>query len=562
MERRRRARARTRRARPRGRPLRGPASRPCTSTSAPSPASRTAVSRPMPRVAPVTSTVRPSIRPQPARSRASGLRVRRRHGLVHLHLPPRPAAAAIADGGARSYSITDAPARARARAEPTVDPRSPTPWQTQQRRPDHPLAAPRPAARRQSRAARRRGDRRASAADASSRLRVGAARRAAPGRPAARRAGGCGTRSRASTAICAACGSRLLVGARRPQRVARRARRQLAAPAPSSGRPDSIPTRPTTTRLRPSLPAAGIEAVRRPAGEPARRPARRRARATAGRTPSSRRSGAPALRPARPDEPLPAPRRAAAGAGRAARPLARRASSRRPRRRGPPVSPRSGGRASAAPTRASRASWRVRSPTYAADRDRPDLDGSSRLSPHLHWGELTARQVWHAVEGTLAEAGLDLEAAVGPPSWDEEQAPGLRRSAGAFLRQLGWREFAHHLLAAFPHTADAAAARALRGLPLARRPGRARGLAARPHRLPGRGRRHAAALDDRMDAQPRPAARRLVPRQGPAAAVAGRAPPGSGTRWWTPTSRTTRSAGSGWPDAERTRRRTSASSTR
>ena len=89
---------------------------------------------------------------------------------------------------------------------------------------------------------------------------------------------------------------------------------------------------------------------------------------------------------------------------------------------------------------------------YAADRDRLDLDGSSRLSPHLHWGELTARQVWHAVEGALAEAGLDLDAAVGPVSWDEEQAPGLRRSAGAFLRQLGWRDFGHHLLAAFPRT--------------------------------------------------------------------------------------------------------------
>jgi deoxyribodipyrimidine photo-lyase len=91
---------------------------------------------------------------------------------------------------------------------------------------------------------------------------------------------------------------------------------------------------------------------------------------------------------------------------------------------------------------------------YAGDRDRLDLDGSSRLSPHLHWGELTARQVWHAVEGTLAEASLDLEAPVGPPAWDEEQAPGLRRSAGAFLRQLGWREFAHQLLAAFPRTPE------------------------------------------------------------------------------------------------------------
>ena len=92
---------------------------------------------------------------------------------------------------------------------------------------------------------------------------------------------------------------------------------------------------------------------------------------------------------------------------------------------------------------------------YATDRDRPDLDGSSRLSPHLHWGEVTARQAWYAVAGVLHESGSDVEAAVAPPSWDEEQAPGLRRSAGAFLRQLGWREFGHHLLAAFPHTVTA-----------------------------------------------------------------------------------------------------------
>ncbi len=92
---------------------------------------------------------------------------------------------------------------------------------------------------------------------------------------------------------------------------------------------------------------------------------------------------------------------------------------------------------------------------YASDRDRPDLDGSSRLSPHLHWGEVTARQLWYAVAGALHESGSDVEAAVGPPRWDEEQAPGLRRSAGAFLRQLGWREFGHHLLTAFPHTVAA-----------------------------------------------------------------------------------------------------------
>ncbi len=92
--------------------------------------------------------------------------------------------------------------------------------------------------------------------------------------------------------------------------------------------------------------------------------------------------------------------------------------------------------------------------SYAADRDRPDLEACSRLSPHLRWGELSGRQVWHAVAGVLAEAGLDAEAAVGPPAWSEEQAPGLRRSAGAFLRQLGWREFGHHLLRHFPETPE------------------------------------------------------------------------------------------------------------
>jgi len=64
--------------------------------------------------------------------------------------------------------------------------------------------------------------------------------------------------------------------------------------------------------------------------------------------------------------------------------------------------------------------------TYAADRDRPDLDGVSRLSPHLHFGEISPRQVWHAAHGL----------------------PG----ADAFLRQLVWREFSYHLLHHFPHT--------------------------------------------------------------------------------------------------------------
>ncbi len=69
---------------------------------------------------------------------------------------------------------------------------------------------------------------------------------------------------------------------------------------------------------------------------------------------------------------------------------------------------------------------------YASDRDRPDREGVSRLSPYLHHGELSPRQVWHAV---AARRG---------------QAP--ERDIEAYLRELGWREFAHHVLFHFPKT--------------------------------------------------------------------------------------------------------------
>jgi deoxyribodipyrimidine photo-lyase len=34
---------------------------------------------------------------------------------------------------------------------------------------------------------------------------------------------------------------------------------------------------------------------------------------------------------------------------------------------------------------------------YRDDRNRPDFSGTSRMSPHLHSGELTTCQIWHAV---------------------------------------------------------------------------------------------------------------------------------------------------------------------
>ncbi len=71
---------------------------------------------------------------------------------------------------------------------------------------------------------------------------------------------------------------------------------------------------------------------------------------------------------------------------------------------------------------------------YAEGRDRPDLPASSRLSPHLHFGELSPRQVLAATSGRATDAAA-------------------ARGADAMLRELGWREFAHHVLHAFPHTA-------------------------------------------------------------------------------------------------------------
>jgi deoxyribodipyrimidine photo-lyase len=73
---------------------------------------------------------------------------------------------------------------------------------------------------------------------------------------------------------------------------------------------------------------------------------------------------------------------------------------------------------------------------YAEERDVPAHAGTSRLSPHLHFGEIGPRQVWAAVQARSRESG------VFPPG----------KGAAIFLNEIGWREFAHHLLFHFPHT--------------------------------------------------------------------------------------------------------------
>ena len=75
---------------------------------------------------------------------------------------------------------------------------------------------------------------------------------------------------------------------------------------------------------------------------------------------------------------------------------------------------------------------------YPDDRDLPALAGTSRLSPYLHFGELSPQQAWHAVQQEAATRAQ----------------PGLLAASESWLRQLAWREFGHHLLYHFPDTTD------------------------------------------------------------------------------------------------------------
>lgn len=68
---------------------------------------------------------------------------------------------------------------------------------------------------------------------------------------------------------------------------------------------------------------------------------------------------------------------------------------------------------------------------YARSRDLPGKVGTSRLSPHLHFGEISPSRVWHAVMRSLAGRGSNT-------------------GAETYLKEVVWREFCHHLLFHFP----------------------------------------------------------------------------------------------------------------
>ena len=72
---------------------------------------------------------------------------------------------------------------------------------------------------------------------------------------------------------------------------------------------------------------------------------------------------------------------------------------------------------------------------YKTARDRPDKTATSRLSPYLHFGQLSPRAVWQCIATAVAH--------------HPEQSAG----GECYMRELLWREFSYHLLYQFPHLA-------------------------------------------------------------------------------------------------------------
>ena len=69
---------------------------------------------------------------------------------------------------------------------------------------------------------------------------------------------------------------------------------------------------------------------------------------------------------------------------------------------------------------------------YSQGRNHPALECTTRLSPHLHYGEISAREVWHRARSAAAEQSQ------------------LEGQVDKFFSEMGWREFSHHLVHHFP----------------------------------------------------------------------------------------------------------------
>ena len=82
---------------------------------------------------------------------------------------------------------------------------------------------------------------------------------------------------------------------------------------------------------------------------------------------------------------------------------------------------------------------------YDEMRDRPDIDGTSRMSPHLTWGEISPRQIWHTAQARAASGGA--------------------KGVESFLSEVVWREFSYHMLFHWPDLPDTSWREAFRDFP-------------------------------------------------------------------------------------------------
>ena len=91
---------------------------------------------------------------------------------------------------------------------------------------------------------------------------------------------------------------------------------------------------------------------------------------------------------------------------------------------------------------------------YPVGREKPGVVGTSRLSPHLHFGEISPGQVWREVLSMMDDGAIGRHAA-----------------CEAYLRQIGWREFAHQLLYHHPESPEQALRPEFAGFPWKTDPG-------------------------------------------------------------------------------------------
>jgi deoxyribodipyrimidine photo-lyase len=75
---------------------------------------------------------------------------------------------------------------------------------------------------------------------------------------------------------------------------------------------------------------------------------------------------------------------------------------------------------------------------YATRRDLPSEEGTSRLSPHLHFGEISPRKIWHALPASVGEK---------------------------FRKELAWRDFSRNIMLTQPTIGEKAGRREFEAFP-------------------------------------------------------------------------------------------------